>query len=228
MKSLIYIIVGLLLLVPVISLEVPKEDNTQLIQNIHQEHGNTRKYFSDELSRNRNEFFKEMDSRANYYEEEVDNMLTTAVWKLALLWGGVVFFIVAFNNVLRIILEKKRFKKFKESLKGEILNEMAINNTSKMQQHVTKPIFEKKKGFEIETDELFKKQTSMPMPPQPKKKGYFARRKEAKQQKKYNKLLEEQEKLRKQLGLQNYNPQPPQQQPQTANINYSNSFEVEY
>lgn len=221
MKWLIYIFISLLLLIPVISLEVPKEDNTQLIQNIHQEHSNTRKYFSDELARNRNQFFKEIDERATYYEETVDNMLTTLVWKLSLLWAGVVFFIVAFNNVIRMILEKKRFKKLKESIKAEIMTEMKIMNPTKVQQQVQKPIFKDRKGYNIETDELF----TIPTPIKEKKKSWLQKRKEKKKYKEYNKLLEKQNKLKKDLGLDLHQPSQPQQ---NAEVNYKNSFEVEY
>lgn len=235
MKWLMYILLGLLLLFPVVSLDVPKEDDTRLIQNINQEHSNTRKFVSDELSRNRNEFFKEMDSRADYYEKAVDNMLQTAVIKLSLLWAGVVFFIIAFNNVLRMVLEKKRYKKLKESMKAEILTEMNMQNSQKMQQPITKPIFKSKKGFDVETDELFKQNNIMPPPPKPPKKTWLQNRKEVKQRKQYEEIKQKEEKLRKELGLDEprkylttESQTPPQTPPKKTEISYKNNFEVEY
>lgn len=243
---------SIMLLIMVILCMIPSYAQTtepadlQTLNKIQQEHSNTRKFFSDELARQRNEFFKQTDDRADYYEKTVDNMLTTAVWKLALLWGGIMFFFLSFNHLIRNNLEKKRFKKFKESIKGEVMRDIMNFNVGEKQQTakqqtVKQPILKSKKGFDVEVDELFHSQnnitTPQPQQPLPPKKGFFQRRKEKKLQKQILKNQKEQEKLRKMLGLLTPQQQPPQQQPlqpqsqaqpQQPNIQYDNSFEVEY
>jgi len=92
-------------------------DNTALtpqdiiiIDNIQTEGKNNRKFTSDELTRQREQMLNAIDDRVAYYEKEFDNMITTAVIKLGLLWGGIVFFIVGMNTFLLRKLEKRRFK----------------------------------------------------------------------------------------------------------------------
>jgi len=258
-KLIIGLLIVILCMIPINAQtpEPPQPENVALMNKVNQEHSNTRKFFSDELTRQRNEFYKQMDDRAEYYEKTVDSLLTTMVWKLGLLWGGIVFFIVAFNNVIRNRLEKKRFKKLKESLKGEVLRDMMLHDSNKMQKQVKKPVFKSKKGFDVETDELFNPENVMPVPPAPPKKSWVERRQEKVREKKMQKFMKQKQKqeevmrlrelqLKAKLGLPIEQPpqqpmpqQQPQQQPQPqqapapkpkpkADVEYSNTFEVEY
>jgi len=59
------IMVALLLLpVAVLAQEVPDDKSIRTEQMISQEHKNTRKFFSDEMTRQRQEYFKMIDDRA--------------------------------------------------------------------------------------------------------------------------------------------------------------------
>jgi len=119
------IMVALLLLpVAVLAQEVPDDKSIRTEQMISQEHKNTRKFFSDEMTRQRQEYFKMIDDRAEYYEDTANDILTTAVWKLGLLWGGIVFITVGLFNTLRVKLEQRRYKKLKQTLKQEVTNDI--------------------------------------------------------------------------------------------------------
>jgi len=226
--------------------ESPQPSDVATLNKINQEHSNTRKFFSDELTRQRNEFYKQMDDRAIYYEETVNDMLTTMVWKLGLLWGGIVFFIVSFNNLVRNRLEKKRFKKLKESLKGEVLRDMVMNQAGKTDKQVRTPIFKSKAGYDVETDELFNTNKVMPPPPSPTM-SWSERRREKVRAKKMMKFMKQKQKqeqeirlkelqMRAKLGFPIEQPPQPQPQPQQpapapkekTEVEYSNNFEVNY
>jgi len=125
-KYPLIIIICLLYILPVFSAPVPQDVDTQEIQTIQQEHKNTRKFFSDELTRQRNDFFKEMEDRAHYYETEAEDLVRTVFWKLALLWGAIVFIIFGLLNVLRLKLKEKEIRKLKNDIKNDILNELKI------------------------------------------------------------------------------------------------------
>lgn len=115
--------------------DVPKDTSNVVMNKVDQEHKATRKFFSDELTRQRQEFFKMMDDRANYYEDTADNMLTTTAWKLGLLWGGIVFVVVGLTSFLKVKLEKKRHQKLKQSLKEEITTEL-LKEQKKTQEQI--------------------------------------------------------------------------------------------
>jgi len=148
----------------VISLEVPDESDTRIISQVAQEHQNTRKFLSDELVRQRNEFFKEVDSRADYYERTVESMLTTTVFKLALLWGGIMFFFVSFNNFIRNRLEKKRYKRLKENIIEEIVRDPNYNPYPVAQQN---PIIDNQKGYGVVADRVIAPSQNNLQQPQP-------------------------------------------------------------
>lgn len=128
MRRLILIVMALAILSAfVVGQTVPEDVDTTVISKIDQEHKNTRKFFSDELTRQRNEFFKQMDDRFDYYEETADSFINTAVWKLGLIWGSVTLFIFGMSNLLRVKLEQKRMKKLKESIIMDVRREFAEN-----------------------------------------------------------------------------------------------------
>ena len=124
MKKLIVIVILLFSMVFVNGAEEPRD--LQTLNKIQQEHQNTRKFFSDELTRQQNAFFKKMDDRANYYEETAEKMVTTTVWKLALLWGGVMILFVSFSAYLKTRLERRKYDKLKANIKEELTKEMKL------------------------------------------------------------------------------------------------------
>jgi len=140
-KLTIMIMLMAVLSFAVYGVDVPQEFDTTTVQKIDQEHKNTRKFFSDELTRQRTEFFKQVDDRANYYEETVHSILSTAVWKLGILWFSIMFFLIGLEGILRNRLEKKKYKKLKDSLKVELRNEIVggVQNISETKQKQPQP-----------------------------------------------------------------------------------------
>lgn len=140
------------------------------LNKIGQEAQNTRKYFSDEMTRQRTQIFKDFDDRAVYYENEFNNVITTAVLKLGLLWAGILIFFTSFNNYLRNRLEKKRYKKLKQNVKEEIVRELGLNPNmvSEMKQQ-EKQIIKSNEGYGVSADTLYQapNQTMNYLFPQP-------------------------------------------------------------
>jgi len=182
-------------------------EDLQTLNKIAQEHQNTRKYFSDELTRQRTEFFKLVDDRANYYEDTVRNILSSAVFKLALLWGGIMLFFTSFNNFLRNRIEKRRYKKLKDNIKDELRQEMMKyapqqpQNISIPKQTEQKQVIRGDTGYSVDTETLLEQ---APAPKNP----FPSTRKEKKAMKKLNKINEgmayfqdEKKKLQDALGI---------------------------
>jgi hypothetical protein len=128
MKKLIYLI--LLIMSMCFAYAQPVENvheeltKNEMYSKIDLEHKNTRKYVSDELTRQREQFFKEIDSRATYYEREGKSMLTTTYWKIGLVIGGLMFFTVGLNQVLRLKTERTRFNKLQKHLSEAIIQDI--------------------------------------------------------------------------------------------------------
>lgn len=138
MRNIILLImVFLILSISGIAQSVPEDVDSTTIQVINQEHKNTRKFLSDELTRQRNEFFKQFEERADYYESRADDMVNDAVWKLGLMWGGVVFLIFGLSSFLNRRLEKRKWNKMLESAKAEIMADVNQKSMQKEEQ-VTK------------------------------------------------------------------------------------------
>jgi len=98
----------------------PQDTNIQVQQRIAQEHAATRKFFSDEMTRQRNQIFNDFDERGDFYEKKFNDTLTSATYKLSFLWAGIVFFIVGANSLLRVKLERRRFEKLRENILDEV------------------------------------------------------------------------------------------------------------
>jgi ABC-type multidrug transport system fused ATPase/permease subunit len=117
-------LIGLMLMVVMCSMvfgqTVPQDDNIEVIQAINKEHKDTRKFISDELTRQRDELWKEAEKQALYYEAEAQSFLRKAVFKLGLLWGGIMFLIIGINTYLSRKLEKRKWNKMLESAKEEM------------------------------------------------------------------------------------------------------------
>jgi len=96
----------------------------EIYSKIDLEHKGTRKYVSDELTRQRELLFKEADDRATYYEKEAKSMLSTTFWKLSFAWGGIVFFIVGFMQTLRLKTERTRFNKLQKHISQAIISDL--------------------------------------------------------------------------------------------------------
>jgi len=128
MKKLIYIVFLILCMTYVFAQPVENvhEELTknEIYSKIDLEHKGTRKYFSDEMTRQRELLFTEADKRATYYEKEGKSMLNTTYWKLGFAWGGVVFFIVGFMQVLRLKTERTRFNKLQKHLSQAVISDL--------------------------------------------------------------------------------------------------------
>jgi len=182
------------------------------LNKIQLEHSNTRKFMSSEITRNKDVFFKDFDSRANYYEETFFSTLNTAIWKLSLLFGGIIFFAISINHILSIKLEKNKYKKLKKSLKEEIGRDLiSLTKGEPKQQQRNEVMPEPQREFEsivpntgngdIQQDRLFNPSS----PPQNYnqqssnvKKTFSQRRQEKKAMKKIQKL----EKYEQQIQLE--------------------------
>jgi len=134
-------------------------EDLQTLNKIAQEHQNTRKYFSDEFTRQKTQMFKDFDDRANYYEKTFDDMITNTIFKLALLWGGIMLFFTSFNNFLRNRIEKKRYKKLKENVIEEVLQRIKIpaqnpQNVSISKQTEKKPVIRGETGYSVDVEKF--------------------------------------------------------------------------
>jgi hypothetical protein len=176
MRATILIAIAALFIIPIAiaqSAPPPADVDTAMFQKIDLEHKNTRQFFSDELSRQRLEFYNQFDERARYYETEFYDALNTAVYKLSLIWGAMVFVIVGLSNMLRISLESRRYKRLKETVKDELRVEMYLKNPPKPQaeQHT---VFQQPHG----TAAAYSYQMPSNMPTV--KEGFFERRRKRK------------------------------------------------
>lgn len=198
MKLIIWLL--LVLIIPaVIAQVVPKDIDTTVVQKIDQEHKNTRKFFSDEMTRQRQEYFKSIDDRANYYETTANHLLTTAVLKLGLLWAGIVIFVVGITQFTRLRLEKNRFEKMLKTIRHEIANTQLAQNITNTQRTEAVP----------QETNLYNNITNMQEPStyrqdlnvvgdrlqMPQKKSWSERRREQKMRKQILKLEKEKQKL---------------------------------
>lgn len=152
MKRLgVMLILSLLIFPLVLSQNIPK-DNSASEQLIAQEHKNTRKFVSDELTRQRNEFYKGFEDRAEWYKREADDMINNAVWKLGLMWSGVVLLFFGISNFLNRRLEKRKWNKMLETARSEIKTDVI----AELQQEKTKIDTEHKQTEQTLIDEQIK------------------------------------------------------------------------
>ena len=184
----------------------PQDYNTVIINKIQQEEATTRKFTSDELSRQRDVFFKDYDSRAQFYEKEFFNALNTAVIKLTAIWAAIVFMVFGLSNILRITLESKRYKRMKDSIRDELKMELLQKQKLEPIKPVQTPMFKNNPAGA----------TLYEMPPDFKtpKEGFFARRKQKKALKEMEIKRAEIEKAQQLLAAMGMlNVAPPQPEP---------------
>lgn len=124
MKWMIMLILSIMFIPFVFGQAVPVDVDASTLQIVVQEHKNTRKFFSDELTRQRTEFFNTMEQQAKEYENKADSIVTDAVWKLSLLWAGIVFFVFGMSNFLGRKLDKRKWNKMLDSAKAEIMTDV--------------------------------------------------------------------------------------------------------
>jgi hypothetical protein len=152
MKRLILLLLGLILFSNlVLGLDAPKDTNTAVQSQIVQEHKNTRKFFSDELERQKKDMFDKWDDRADYYERTFDDMITNTVWKLALMWSGIMIMFVSFSAFLKTRMENRKYDKLKKNIKEELVKELTGNlpkQETKKEKPKEKYIYDNK--FEVE------------------------------------------------------------------------------
>lgn len=165
------------LLIPVVKAQTaqppPTDMNVAVFTKIEQEAQNTRKFTSDELTRQREQFYKQFDERALFYEKEFYDALHTAVLKLSLIWGAIVFLVIGLSNMLRITLERKRFRRMKDTLKDELRTEIFLKNPPK-------PQAQQETVFSQPNSNLAAYAYKAPQPTLQDKDGFFARRKKHK------------------------------------------------
>jgi len=212
---------------------VPKEIDTTTLQKITQEHKNTRKFFSDELTRQRQEFFKQMDDRANYYENTVNHLLSSAILQLGLIWAGIVLFITGITQFLRLKLERNKFDKMLKTIRYEIINTRQVVQQQKPAENIInthRQEFVKSKDLNVAGDRIIPPQESLKMPA---KKSWSERMAEKKAAKKLNKLQKQMQKLKEQESrikgtgrTQQQQQQPPMQEHPQPDVKYN--FEVDY
>lgn len=118
---------------------------TEVFSKVDEEHRNTRKYFTDELSRQVNSFYTEIDDRGLYYENEFKKMLLETYFKLGMIFAGVVVVSVAISHIFKLKTERVRFNNLKKSLVDEL--KLELFGKQEIKQEL------KKDSFEIETDE---------------------------------------------------------------------------
>lgn len=111
--------------------EVPVDVSTTQHKLIQQEHANTRTFMSDEFQRQKDQMLKDFDERANYYENEFNSTVSTAVYKLTLLWAGVVLVIMGLSTFLRLRFERRRYDKLKTSVADYVLREKEKEKVNK-------------------------------------------------------------------------------------------------
>lgn len=127
----------------------------EIFSKIDLEHKNTRKYISEEISRQREQLFKEADDRGAYYEREFNKMLVTFYWKFGLITMGLLFFVVGINNLLKLRIESRRFKLLKEHLAESIKKD--IRKDFNLKEENKEVAYEKK----VDTTQVMQKVDEM-------------------------------------------------------------------
>lgn len=183
------ILVLIIILIPFGFCQVPEDVDTKIVQKIDQEHKNTRKFLSDELTRQRTEMFKQLDDRANYYEDTVNDILTKTLWSLGLLWASVTLFVVGITSFLKVRLERRRYDRLQKNLFDEINRRMPIKRPATDNREEPK-ISQENFGFEIERERLMPRLKE-------KKPSFFEEMKKKKLQRLRDEKLKKLDNLRK-------------------------------
>lgn len=118
--------------------QVPVDVSTTEHRVIQQEHQVTRKFFSDEFQRQRNELLDDFDERGKYYEGKFDQTISSTVWKLSLLWSGIVFVAFGLTSVFRVKKETKRFNILRKSTKDYVMGEIKKEKFKEDEQKISK------------------------------------------------------------------------------------------
>jgi len=196
-----YIIISLILLSSIVlGQAVPPDVDTSTINKITSEHANTRKFVSQELVRQREVFFKEIEDRAIYYEDEARALKKRMFWQLGLSWAGVVLTVVGIYAFLSIKLEKVRTdllsRRVGEEIARQITRMQPVTETQPQPQpEVANTQTEKKPTILVSAETLRAKQQET----KPQKKSWSEKRADKKAEKRKQIYLKQREKLVKQV-----------------------------
>jgi len=135
MRWKLMLIISLLVLPTIVLAQaVPQDTDTSREQLIVQEHKNTRKFVSDEITRQRNDFFKTMEKEGAEYEKKANSIVSDAVWKLGLMWAGISFFVFGVAGFIGRRLDKRKWNKMLDSAKEQLKAEATQQKTQIDQQ----------------------------------------------------------------------------------------------
>ena len=183
------IILTIILFSNVVLAQVPEDIDTTTLNKINTEHANTRKFFSQELVRQREVFFKEIEDRAIFYENEARDLKRNMFWQLGLMWAGVVLFVFSINSFLAIKMERMRTDLLARRI-GEELRKGLTNPQPQPEPEVAKPQTNTP-TFQIPPDYQKTQPNYRPMP----KKSWAERKAEKKAEKKKQLFLKERQKM---------------------------------
>lgn len=159
----------------VVSAPVPDDVSTVTLQKIDAEHKVTRQFMANELTKRETEFLKEFTGRADYYEDSYEDIMKKSVWKLGILWSGILLFFISFNKMIDLKTEEKKYQVLKDAIKKDLMDEFRKENIELPEKDITivkemkqsstikpiekKEVKKKKKGF---FGKLFKKSKPKP------------------------------------------------------------------
>ncbi len=106
---------------------LPDEPSNTLINKIDSDHKNTRLYMKNQLIEREKSFTTEFTKRADYYENALDDMIKLFIFRVSLVFGGIIVFVSAVNHLIKNKLEKKRYAILLESIKTDVKNDFGKN-----------------------------------------------------------------------------------------------------
>ncbi len=125
MKKVIIMVMLILVLFSFSVYAVPEvqETNTIIINKIDSEHKNTRQFLSDEMQNMKDSGISEFTKRGDYYETAYRDITNWFLIKLGMIWAGVLLFVMSLNKLFSLMIEKKKYNLYKETIKKEIIDE---------------------------------------------------------------------------------------------------------
>lgn len=201
-----------------------KNDNTGvIITKIDQDRAELKKFFTSEIESQRQLFFSEMNDRANYYEEALNDIIRTAVWKLGLLFGSMIFFFTSFNMFLKSKMEKKKYLKLERSVIEAVKREIPTYNSQNKQSFEQNKTIIKDHNAVINTQSLL----NPPLPPKHSE-SKRERKKRMKLEKKAEIFREQLNKVQEQQASLKGNKTPMMPDSPMVEPEYSFNVEVNY
>jgi len=112
--------------ISVSAIDIQDEPDVVVLNKIQQEHAATRQFFVNEMNSKIKVFTDDFTERADYYEASYERLMNKAVIMLGLMWLGVSLFTGFFSRWLFSRAEKKKYEVLKQSIRRDLLNEMAV------------------------------------------------------------------------------------------------------